>query len=124
MCCIVYAVLITALLYCAHTLLTYPFLYQNCIYRQKKSSTSSRRTIVIGKLPESSIADNSPFIPPSQYTIRLNATAGLGLNLEIANAKVHNNYYAYIHIHILPYEVVHSTLLHSRTHCLNESNMC
>jgi hypothetical protein len=58
------------------------------LYRQKKSSTSSRRTIVIGTLPESSMLDNSPFVPPSQYTIRLNATAGLGLNLEIANAKV------------------------------------
>ncbi|KAG5188072.1 hypothetical protein JKP88DRAFT_287762 [Tribonema minus] len=46
------------------------------------------RAASIGSLPASSVDDPSPFVPPSQYIARLDASKGLGINLQITGVKV------------------------------------
>jgi hypothetical protein len=44
--------------------------------------------VKVADLPESSVDDPTPFVPPSQYLLRLDASKGLGISLSIVGTKV------------------------------------
>ncbi|CAM9528463.1 unnamed protein product, partial [Phaeothamnion confervicola] len=69
------------------------FLFRSGLYglkrrRQRRRGGKRARLVEVGRLPESTLDDPDPILPPSHYLVRLDASRGLGLSLEIVGSKV------------------------------------
>eukprot|EP00903_Cladosiphon_okamuranus_P019892 g18284.t1 len=63
---------------------------RNCLgtLRSRRETRLRAKLASVTDLPPSAMDDHNPFIPPSQYEVRLNVSRGLGLSLNITGNEV------------------------------------